>query len=101
MSEAIDNAPKCSCCEKPAVYGWYTTPLCFEHWHQRNPDDALRADRMMRARFGRGYTDASADLDASREQLTFPDVCKRLGFGYPLPDPLTPEGEAWINKQLG
>lgn len=42
----------------------------------------------------------AADL-ASREQLTFPAVCKRLGFGYPLPDPLTPEGEAWINKQIG
>jgi hypothetical protein len=45
-------------------------------------------------------SECAADLKLKGAQLTFPEACRRLGMGYPLPHPLTPEGEAWINKQL-
>ena len=39
--------------------------------------------------------------ESKPELLTLENVCKRIGLGWPLPKPGTPEAEKWCSEKVG
>lgn len=43
----------------------------------------------------------AVSYDDPKPALTLKEFCERMGWGYPLPEPETPEAEGWIDERVG